>query len=70
MRLPREIYQKILVSVSYLERHQRRAVDWLTSDVSAGRSITVVDYDPAWSIEFESLQSIILSAVGDIAVAV
>jgi GrpB-like predicted nucleotidyltransferase (UPF0157 family) len=42
----------------------------LTSDVSAGRSITVVDYDPAWSTQFETLQSLILSAVGDIAVAV
>jgi GrpB-like predicted nucleotidyltransferase (UPF0157 family) len=40
------------------------------SDVSAGRSITVVDYDPAWSTQFETLRSILLSAVGDIAVAV
>jgi len=42
----------------------------LTSDVSIGRTITVVDYDPAWSTQFEALRSIILSAVGDIAVAV
>jgi len=41
----------------------------LTPDVSAGRNITVVDYDPAWSTQFETLRSIILSAVGDIAVA-
>jgi GrpB-like predicted nucleotidyltransferase (UPF0157 family) len=42
----------------------------LTSDVSTGRSITVVDYDPAWPAQFETLRSMILSAVDDIAVAV
>ena len=42
----------------------------MTSDVPTGRGITVVDYDPAWSTQFETLRSIILSAVGDIAVAV
>ena len=42
----------------------------VASDVSTGRSITVVDYDPAWSTQFEALRSTILSAVGDVAVAV
>jgi len=42
----------------------------LTPDVSAGRSVTVVEYDPAWSTQFETLRSIVLSAVGDIAVVV
>ena len=42
----------------------------LTSGVSTGRSITVVDYDPAWPTQCETLRSIILSAVGDIAIAV
>jgi GrpB-like predicted nucleotidyltransferase (UPF0157 family) len=42
----------------------------LASDVSAGCSITVVDYDPVWSTQFETLRSTILSAVGDIVVAV
>jgi GrpB-like predicted nucleotidyltransferase (UPF0157 family) len=42
----------------------------LAPDVFAGRSITVVDYDPAWPTQFEILRSIILSAVGDIAIAV
>ena len=37
---------------------------------STGRSITVVDYDPAWPSQFETLGSIISSAVGDIAIAV
>jgi GrpB-like predicted nucleotidyltransferase (UPF0157 family) len=34
------------------------------------RTIMVVDYDPAWSTQFEVLRSIILSAVGDAAVAI
>jgi GrpB-like predicted nucleotidyltransferase (UPF0157 family) len=42
----------------------------LASDVSVERTIKVVDYDPAWSTQFEILRSTILSAVGDIAVAV
>jgi GrpB-like predicted nucleotidyltransferase (UPF0157 family) len=42
----------------------------LASDVSVGRTIKVVDYDPAWSTQFEVLRSTILSAVADIAVAV
>lgn len=39
------------------------------SDVSVKRTIMVVDCDPAWSTQFEVLRSTILSAVGDIAVA-
>jgi GrpB-like predicted nucleotidyltransferase (UPF0157 family) len=42
----------------------------LASDVSVEHAIKVVDYDPAWSTQFEVLRSTILSAVGDIAVAV
>jgi GrpB-like predicted nucleotidyltransferase (UPF0157 family) len=42
----------------------------LASDVSVGPTIEVVDHDPAWSPQFEVLRSTILSAIGDIAVAV
>jgi GrpB-like predicted nucleotidyltransferase (UPF0157 family) len=42
----------------------------LVSDVSGKRTIMVVAYDPAWSTQFEVLWSTILSAIGDIAVAI
>jgi GrpB-like predicted nucleotidyltransferase (UPF0157 family) len=34
------------------------------------RNIVIVDYDPAWPIEFSALRSVIVSVLGDIAVAV
>ncbi len=42
----------------------------MASEVSVHRTIIVVDYDPAWSAQFEGLRSNIVSAVGDIAVGV
>jgi GrpB-like predicted nucleotidyltransferase (UPF0157 family) len=42
----------------------------LVAGISAGNSVTVVDYDPAWPTQFASLRSTIWSAVGDIAVAI
>jgi GrpB-like predicted nucleotidyltransferase (UPF0157 family) len=37
---------------------------------AAKRRITVVDYDPIWPIRFAALRSTILSAVGEVALAV
>jgi GrpB-like predicted nucleotidyltransferase (UPF0157 family) len=42
----------------------------LDSNGSVKGTIIVVDYDPAWSTQFEVLRSTILSAVADIAVAI